>query len=193
MKRTVFAPAIAFMLLALVSQLHLIAQPPTWAKTDRSDALHGTSFTEFKLAGKFLVAPRQSTFTAPVLVLQCRPDARGHGRAHMNDHFLKGWIATGAVLDSGVVEYRLDDAKLQRAAWDVSTDRSGLFLNAPNCWDCNLNTIIYGRKDPPKEGATPRTQKIILGVSEYLGAEIQMQFDLPDSAEVLEACGVAAH
>ncbi|MGO9012870.1 MAG: hypothetical protein ACLQPN_22470 [Bryobacteraceae bacterium] len=186
--RTVFVPATAAMLLALLPRL--IAQSPTWAKTDRSDALHGTSFKEFRLTGKFLTPPRQSTLSEPVIVLQCRPDARGHRAAHMNDRFVKGWIATGAVLDGGVVEYRLDEGKLQRTAWDVSTDRSGVFLNTPNCWDCNLNSLLYGSKNPPKEGAPAR--KIILGAYEYLGAQFQMQFDLPDSGDVLEACGVTA-
>ena len=33
----------------------------------------------------------------------------------------------------------------------------------------------------------------MLGVPEYLGVQIQMQFDLPDSTEVADACGVILH
>ncbi len=34
---------------------------------------------------------------------------------------------------------------------------------------------------------------MVIGVSEYLGGEIVMQFDMPDASEVAEACGVILH
>jgi hypothetical protein len=33
----------------------------------------------------------------------------------------------------------------------------------------------------------------MIGVPEYLGAQIQMQFDLPDSTEVMGARGLVLH
>jgi hypothetical protein len=46
---------------------------------------------------------------------------------------------------------------------------------------------------PHNEGTNPQVQKIILGVSEYLAAQIQMEFDFPDSTAVADACGVIEH
>jgi hypothetical protein len=44
-----------------------------------------------------------------------------------------------------------------------------------------------------KEGTGPQVQKIIVGVKEYLGSQIQMEFELPDSTDVADACGLIAH
>ena len=177
-----------------------------WAQADKSDALHETSFKEFTLQGKFLVPPQHSSSSAPLLVLHCQPGPHGRGKAKTNGHFVEGWISVGAVLNSSAekvafgamealvqVEYRLDEQKLQEDAWRVSTDHSGIFLNRQLCGDCNLNVLLYGHALPHKEGTNPQVRRVILGVPEYLAAQIQMQFDFPDSTEVAEACGVIAH
>ena len=127
-----------------------MAQTGAWTQVDRSDLLHQTSFKEFTLTGKFLVPPRQSSLAAPLLVLHCQPGR--HGKYLTNGHFVEGWIATGAVLNSTVletpekkpavrvpVEYRLDDKKLQSDAWNVSTDHSGVFVD-----DGDLDNLLYG-------------------------------------------------
>jgi hypothetical protein len=44
---------------------------------------------------------------------------------------------------------------------------------------------------PHKEGTNPPVRKIIIGVPKYLGAEVQVEFTMPDSSEVAETCGVA--
>jgi hypothetical protein len=170
------------------------AQTATWTETDQSDQLHQTSFKEFSLEGKFLVAPQRSSLSAPVLVLRCQP---GHGgkKSRTNGNFVEGWIAIGAVLNSTVVpvpggvprvrvpvEYRLDDKKLQSDFWNVSTDRSGVFVD-------DLDNLLYGHFLPHREGTNAQIRRIMLGVPEYLAVQIQMQFDLPDSTDVAEACG----
>jgi len=184
-----FAPVVAALAIAY-------AQTPTWTETDKSDPLHQTSFKEFSLQGKFLVPPRQSSLSTPLLVLHCQPGR--HGKFRTNGRFVEGWIATGAVLDSRVdsrvdgvralVEYRLDDKTLQPDLWGVSTDRSGVFLD-----NVRLDNLLYGHLLLHKEGTSAQVRRIMLGVPEYLAAQIQMQFDLPDSTEVADACGVILH
>jgi len=34
---------------------------------------------------------------------------------------------------------------------------------------------------------------VVIGVSEYLGGEVVMQFDMPDATEVAEGCGIVLH
>lgn len=177
-----------------------------WTQVDRSDPLHQTSFKEFTLTGKFLVAPRQSNLAAPILVLHCQPGPHRVGKSQTNGYFVEGWIATGAVLDSAKprawdsaklastlndlvsVEYRLDDKKLQSEWWPKSTDHSGVFLD-----DVRLDNLLYGHLLWHKEGTGPQITRIMLGVPEYLAVQIQMEFDLPDSTEVANACGVILH
>jgi hypothetical protein len=205
MQSTVIKPFQAVRdLVIAASMIH--AQTSAWTATDKSDALHQTSFKEFRLEGKFLVPPQHSGISAPVLVLHCQPGPHGFGSAKTNGHFVEGWISVGAVLNSSAqklafgaiedlvpVEYRLDEQKLQRDAWRVSTDHSGIFLNEQLCGDCNLANLLYGHKLPHKEGSGPQISKVIMGVPEYLAAQIQMQFDFPDSTEVAEACGIITH
>jgi hypothetical protein len=194
--KTVLPFALAMATLAIAC-----AQTPVWSEADKSDPLHQTSFKEFCLQGKFLVPPLQSNLTAPVLVLHCQPGRHGHGKVQTNGHFIEGWIATGAVLNSQAgkfgasvpVEYRLDGGKLQTGAWEVGADHLRVSLNLPFCGDCNLNSLLYGHVLQHKEGTSAQIQKIILGVTEYLAGQIQMQFDLPDSTEVAEMCGAIAH
>jgi hypothetical protein len=133
------------------------------------------------------------------------------GKAQTNGHFVEGWIATGAVLNSSAekiafgarvsisssigtiedvvpVEYRLDDKELKSPYWRVSTDHSGILFD-----DGDLDDLLYGHVLRHKEGTNAQVRRIMLGVPEYLGAQIQMQFDLPDSTEVADACGVILH
>jgi hypothetical protein len=191
-----------FLISALVVAALAIAyaQTSTWTEADKSDPLHQISFKEFTLQGRFLVPPRQSNLAAPVLVLHCQPGRHGPSRVRTNGRFVEGWIATGAVLDSAEpsvgrdaaklvsVEFRLDDKKLQPDLWPKSTDHSGVFVD-----DIRLDNLLYGHLLGHKEGTGPQVRRIILGVPEYLATQIQMQFDLPDSTEVADACGVILH
>lgn len=93
-----------------------------------------------------------------------------------------------------LVEFRLDGKKLQQEYWPVSTDRAGVFLKQiPLCAGCTLEDLLFGHVGWHAEGKGDQVRKLLLGVPEYLGAQIQMQFDLPDSTEVADACGVIAH
>jgi hypothetical protein len=187
------------------------AAPPAWTQADKSDLLHAKSFQEFTIQGKFLARPRESTIAAPLLVLHCQPGPHRYSNGQISGHFVEGWIGAGAVLNSRTakyttspdllgnsaskelparvpVEYRLDDKKPQSDSWGVNTDQSAVLLT-----DISLDTLLFGHSLPHKEGTNAQVRRIILGVAEYLGAQIQMQFDLPDSTEVADACGVIVH
>jgi hypothetical protein len=176
-----------------------------WTQANKSDALHGTSFREFALLGKFLVPPQHSSVPAPALILHCLPGPHGFGNAKTNGLFVEGWIAVGAVLSSAEpssgkdfasrvpVEFRLDDKKVQGDLWPMSTDLTGVFLNKPYCGFCTLANLLYGHSLPHKEGSGPQVRKAVIGVPEAFAAQIQIQFDFPDSTEVAEACGIITH
>src|SRR5450759_1837789 len=105
MRSVIQAPLVSSLLLCIaVSGIAQTADSgaaalSSWTQADKADALHGTSFREFTLEGKFLVPPRQSSLSAPVLVLHCQPGRHTHGKVHTNGHFVEGWIAAGSVLD----------------------------------------------------------------------------------------------
>lgn len=171
---------------------------PSWTKFEKNDPLHQISFVEFVLSGKFLVAPQRGSMSVPTLALDCQP---GHHR-ETNGHFMRAWIDTGAVLDSHAdkdgnvsvaVEYRLDDGKLQSESWPVSADRRSLFLSATLCNDCVVNNLLYGHILPHKEGTGTQVRKILIGASEYVAGQMQMQFELPDVTDVAETCGLVRH
>ena len=46
---------------------------------------------------------------------------------------------------------------------------------------------------PHKENTNPPVRKILIGVPEYLGTEIQAEFDMPEPSVVAEVCGVVVH
>ena len=90
------------------------------------------------------------------------------------------------------MKYRLDDGeKLQNISlWSHSTDYSSVFFS-----NTDLNTLLYGHFMPctrRNHDAGP-VKKVVIGLYEYLGGEVVMQFDMPDPSEVVEACGVIWH
>ena len=54
-----------------------------------------------------------------------------------------------------------------------------------------LNTMLYGHFLDHKEGTLSPIHKVV--IDEYLAAEVVMQFDMPDSTQVSESCGVTVH
>lgn len=171
------------------------AAAKAWNKTEKQDPLRGTQFVQYSLDGKFLTPPRNaSEGIPPAIVLRCVPGSYAHGRER--GKLLAGYIFVSGVVDSNAgnartdtkVEFRLDDGKLQSSSRSHSTDFSSLFFS-----DIDLNTLLYGHFMPHKENTNPQVRKIVLGVPEFLGGEVVMQFDMPDSSEVGDVCGVVWH
>lgn len=203
----------ATLLLSLVSvaasgQQPQLTTPPkqsTWVREEKSDPLRGNQFSKFSLEGKYLTPPRNAApGAAPTMVVRCESGSFGHGHAH--GKFLEGYIFVGSVVETHVsydsssrvaVEYRLDDGKLQSDGWSHSTDYSSIFFGADTIaggtGSVVFNNLLYGHMLPHKENTNPQVRKVVIGVPEYLGGEVVMQFDLPDSTDVAETCGVIWH
>ena len=168
------------------------AQQKEWTREDQSDPLHNTEYTQFTLEGKYLVPPRHHGADAPMLILQCGPGARSRSGGQAGGKLIAGYLDVDATLDfrqdNIPVEYRLDDGKLQEAYWSTSTDGGGASFG-----EKDLEKLLYGRSAPRKEDTNPPVHKLVVGIPERLGTQIEAQFDMPDPSEVAEACGVMAH
>lgn len=177
-----------------------------WKREQASDPLRGTTFSQFTLTGKFLTERSgNSPKFPPAMVVRCIPGKSMRGKT--NGKFASGFILVGGVLNSTVsdtgnslvrVEYRLDDGKLQSDSWGRSTDFPAIFMAHADCELCGSGydkfaNLLYGHHTYHKENSSPQIKKIVLGVPEFLGGEIVMQFDLPDSTEVADACGIILH
>ena len=86
------------------------------------------------------------------------------------------------------VEFRLDDGKLRQTAWASSTNGAGAFFTS-----ADFNNLLYGHLLPHKESTGGAIRKVILGVPEYLGGEIEAAFEMPEPGDVADVCGVIAH
>jgi hypothetical protein len=176
-----------------------------WVRADKSDPLRGNQFSEFSLQGKYLTPPRKALPTAtPAIVVRCQ--AGSFNRGHLHGKFLEGYIFAGSIVDTRVsydsnvripVQYRLDNGKLQSAEWSHSTDYSSIFFGG-ECLFCGngsleFNNLLYGHTLPHKENTGPQVHKVVVGVPQYLGSEVVMQFDMPDATDVAETCGVILH
>jgi hypothetical protein len=186
-------------LVLLMGGVSAHSQAPQWVQSRKDDPLRGTSSQEFARAGKFVTPPSHGSSTQPLLVVHCTPGSYAHGKAR--GKFVDGYISVGAVLNSEVgkdgeyvpVQIRLDDRKLQQGFWSPSTNRMGIYLNVPYCGDCAFNNLLYGHMLPHKEGTSDQIHKVLIGVNEYLAAEIVIEFDMPDATQVGDACGVIWH
>lgn len=178
-----------------VGQVEQTSQPQ-WQKEQKSDALRGTQFLLFSLDGKYLTPPKDSAPDAtPKMVVRCIPGSYAHGRA--NGKFINGYVFVGGVVNSQVygggdvrvhVQFRLNDSKLQDDFWSHSTDYSSVFFPS-----VTFNNLLYGHMLPHKENSNPQVRKVVIGLQEYLGGEVVMQFDMPEATEVAESCGVTWH
>jgi hypothetical protein len=198
------------LILAVLVLLPFDAKAQSWGKNAVSDPLRETSFVRFTLTGKFLVPPRRSSLAKPAIVVECQPGR--HNFTRTKGHFLAGWIDTGAVLDSVVsqsgsppqlesgatlpdvvqVEYRRDgEKKLQEDSWPTAQNATSAYLSMPPfCGGgCTLAELLYGHIVPSAEKLAP-VHKLIIGLPEYQGGEIEMQFDIPDPREVGDTCGI---
>ncbi len=103
----------------------------------------------------------------------------------------------GAVLDTHVdasassatvVQFRLDDKKIQTGYWTPSTDFGGAFFT-----DLDLDNLLYGHMLPHKEGTGDPVRKVVIAANEFLAGQVVAEFDMPDPTQVAEACGVIFH
>ena len=166
-----------------------------WKADPVTDPLRGTHYIQYELKGTYLTPPRgASTDSTPSIIVRCQPDPKAY-HGHARGKFKEGYIYTHSVVDSGGasagqvrVHYRRDDGKLQESLWSASTDFSSVFFP-----DIDFNTLMFGHFMPHKEGTGDQTHKLVIGMQEFMGIEVVVQFNLPDQTDVLESCGVLYH
>ena len=164
--------------------------PPTqqWARSQVADARRGTTYTQFTLAGKFLKPPRNSGSDGPTLVVTCTFDKHSRGS---NGKFSAGSLRVGSPLKIDWVEpevihgiayypkvsvrYRLDEGRARKDQWSPDGDE----------------TSASFPKSVLKEMLRART--VLITMDEDHGAEVAVQFDMPDPTHVAEACGTVDH
>ena len=161
--------ALAIFVLACICCLAMIAQESNgWRYTKDDDPLHGKTHDKFILEGKYVTPPHTvGQGLAPSIIVSCST-----GKVEQN------YIVVGAVVTlkskgfyADILESRIDGKKGGICATGESTDGTGVFFTR-----VDLRTML-------------RAHQVIVGVNEYLGAEVIMQFDMPDAAPVLEKCG----
>jgi hypothetical protein len=179
------------------------ASSQEWKREEKTDPLRGTKYVEFSLQGRYLTPPKNAASDSrPTMVVRCNPGL--HMRGHTKGTFQEGYIFVGGVVDSHVstggntsvhVQLRLDDGKLQDAFWHHSTDYSSIFFSSAfigSGWEEFAN-LLYGHKTYHKDNTNPQVRKVVMGVPEFLGGEVVMQFDMPEATEVADACGIISH
>ncbi len=169
------------------------AQQIQWQREDKTDPLRGTAYAQFMLTGTFLTPPKIPPSGKPMFIMKCKPD--DHHRAGTGWEYgklMEAYIIVHAVVNHDIghiaAQYRLDDSKIHKLDWRVSTDGTAIFPDR-----IGLNDLFYGHLLQHKEGTGAPVHKAIISVNEYLGAEIVVQFDMPDPTEVADACGLIIH
>ena len=180
------APAAVLVLCFAVIAL---AQSSKWEREDKTDPLRGNTYAQYSLTGKFLTPPKRQPEEPPLFVVKCIPGTKRSGSGLLNGKLLDAFIAIGAEIshasDKVAVQYRLDDGKMHNEAWNIGTDGTAVFLPT-----LELNTVLYGHFLTHKEGTNPPVRKLVLGLNEHRGAEVVVQFDMPDPDEMADSCGL---
>jgi hypothetical protein len=130
------------------------------------DPLHAKVHDSFTLNGVYLTPPRLSTGT-PSIVVKCMGGKVE--QSYLNVHAVvvrhEGYQPEG-------LEVRMDGKSDGHFLVDaISTDGEGLYFTR-----LDLKEMLYAKK-------------VIVGVNEYLGPQVVMQFDIPDPSPVMEKCG----
>jgi hypothetical protein len=171
-----------------------------WAKKEETDLLTDKHSVRYTLTGTYLTAPNNASSTdLPALVVQCTPQPHNFGKIHTKGVFNKGYI----VMPGGVVDtvekgripviFRLNDDKAQDALWNPSKDFSGMFFSGLGSGWEEFANLLYAHRAYHKDSTCPQVQKIIIRVPQFMGIDMVMQFILPDSREVADACGIISY
>jgi hypothetical protein len=190
-------PTSLLLLMALSGASFGFAQPAppqtpslhVWHQSQTTDAAHTFTFTRLTLTGKFVTSAPGQILNPPTLALDCIP---GKGAHLAKSKFLAGNLLVGTNLkiiyvepeeihgtsydQKVVVQYRTDDAKdEERDNWSLGTDKTSASIPKDS-----LKKIL-------------RARSVAITVDDEHEAPVAMQFDMPDPAQVEEACNVDEH
>ncbi len=127
--RTLFAVVV----LALGSFAQSDKVPVAWRHSTKDDPLHGVSFDEFALDGKYLIPPPHIVRETPTIILHCS-----------DGHFREGYLLVGAVVAHQNPKYaqleRRRDGKYDVTSLEISNDGTSLFFPG----SIGLLDLLYG-------------------------------------------------
>ena len=182
------APLLLFVSL-LWATLNVSATTPqsssqqAWSQTQMTDSGRASTYTRFTLTGKFLKRPPGDVSTPPTLAIDCGPGRRGpEGR------LIAGNLMVGVPLKINYVEpteihgtsyyqkvfvqVRVDDAKNEKRQWTPGKDKT---------------SDVFSKYSVKK---ILRAHTVEITTEDENGSPVTMQFDVPDSKAVAEACDV---
>jgi hypothetical protein len=157
-----------------------------WRQSPKTDAANTMTYTRFTLVGRFLTPPHDQVANRPALAVDCIPPK---GSRPSKAKFLAANLLVGTALKIVYVEpeeirgmsyypkvavrYRTDDAQEEEARnWSSGTDKTSAAIP----------------KDSLKKMLRAHTVAVTAHDSD--GAEIAMQFDMPDPRVVEDGCNV---
>jgi hypothetical protein len=154
-------------ILPVVAQESKTVAPAEWRYVKEDDPLHSKTHDRFILDGTYLTPPRTSTKT-PSLVVECSA-----GKVDQN-YFNTGVVVVHREQNQHgplLIERRIDGKKKDLLSTGLSTDGQSVFFTR-----IDLKDVLAAKQ-------------VIIGVYEYLGAQVVLQFDIPDPSPVMEKCG----
>jgi hypothetical protein len=156
---------------------------PVWRQSQKTNPSRGSTYTRFTLEGKFLKAPQGDFPNRPALVVDCAP-----GKGSRKGKFAAANLLIGPTMKIDYVEpqeihgtsyypkisvrYRLDDGKEVEEKWTPGPEKTSATIP----------------KDALKRLFGART--VQLAAEDDRGSRLVMQFDMPASPPVEEACNV---
>src|ERR1700758_683113 len=184
MKSTTLLALVPLLWASLVSpasaQQQSSSSGQAWRQTQMTD---GTPSTRFSLTGKFLRGPSGNVSNPPVLAIDC-----GSGRRAHEGRLIAGNLLVGVPLKIHYVEpteihgtsyypkvfvqIRVDDAKSEKRSWTPGKDKTSAVFSKHS-----LQKIL-------------RAHTVEITTEDENGSEVAVQFDVPDSKAVEQACNV---
>ena len=161
-----------------------------WRQSQKTDTFRAFTYTQFTLTGKFARSPQaqDDVSNRPALVVDCIP---AKGTQRHKSKFLAGNLLVGTTLKIEYIEpeeihgtsylqkvsvrYRMDDAKEEEEKWSPGADKTS--VSVPKS---ALKKIL-------------RAHAVEITASDDRGAQLLMQFDMPDATPVEDGCNVDEH
>lgn len=183
-------PRIASLLtltLALCAAAARAQEGATWTRQTETDDLHAQTFQAFSLPGEYVVPPSQRAGDGPAIVVQCSLG-----------HLLGAWVSVGAVVapdpdahslggnGRAYVELRFDERKPTADYWEILNSGTALDIGGVDLDQLLTGSMIGHPSEPAK-----LTRRVLIGVTEALGNEVQLRFAMPpDASQLVLACGL---
>jgi hypothetical protein len=159
---------------------------PQWRRAEKDDTSRGRTLIQFTLKGTFLKAPRTAAPNRPAILVSCVPDRHDGMEGRFSDaQVLVGspvkidyveppQLTTGNSYNLDVdVQFHVDEKKVQAMQWAAGADKNSAAIP----------------KDAVKEML--RAHTVRMTVHEKDAGEVEMQFDMPDPAQVEKGCDIS--